>query len=156
MRVAKKRIIVRHPKADDEAASESVKERELRLQVAQWKRLAADKTLEADFFQRCLAQNRGATPEQHETWRDGIYDQIRGLMLMQGNLSIERMCQLAGVSRAGFYRSLQEHKPAEEDMEVRSAIGRSLLNTSAATAVVGRARNCAAAGCLLITSAWHG
>ncbi len=35
---------------------------------------------------------------------------------MQGSLSIERMCQLAGVSRAGFYRSLQEEMPAEEDM----------------------------------------
>ena len=41
---------------------------------------------------------------------------------MQGSLSIERMCQLARVSRAGFYRSLQERMPVEEDMEVRSAI----------------------------------
>ena len=41
---------------------------------------------------------------------------------MQGNLSIERMCQLAQVSRAGFYRSLQEQEPVEEDMEVRSTI----------------------------------
>lgn len=41
---------------------------------------------------------------------------------MQGKLSIERMCQVAGVSRAGFYRSLQERAPAEEDMEVRSEI----------------------------------
>jgi transposase InsO family protein len=43
-------------------------------------------------------------------------------MSMQGNLGIERMCQLAGVSRAGFYRSLQERKPVEEDMEVRPTI----------------------------------
>jgi len=41
---------------------------------------------------------------------------------MQGNLSIERMCQLANVSRAGFYRSLLEQEPMAEDMEVRSAI----------------------------------
>jgi len=41
---------------------------------------------------------------------------------MQGNLSIECMCQLAGVSRAGFYRSLQAQDPVEEDMEVRSVI----------------------------------
>jgi len=41
---------------------------------------------------------------------------------MQGNLSIERMCQLANVSRAGFYRSLQQREPEEEDMQVRSAI----------------------------------
>ena len=32
------------------------------------------------------------------------------------------MCQLAQVSRAGFYRSLQEHQPMAEDMDVRSAI----------------------------------
>jgi putative transposase len=43
-------------------------------------------------------------------------------MPVQGSLSIERMCQLAEVSRAGFYRSLQEQAPVEEDMEVRSAI----------------------------------
>ncbi len=41
---------------------------------------------------------------------------------MQGSLSIERMCGLAHVSRAGFYRSLQEQMPVEEDMEVRSAV----------------------------------
>jgi len=44
------------------------------------------------------------------------------MMPMQGGLGIERMCQLAGVSRASFYRSLQEQMPVEEDMEVRSAI----------------------------------
>jgi len=41
---------------------------------------------------------------------------------MQGSLSIERMCYLAQVSRAGFYRSLAEKMPVEEDLEVRSAI----------------------------------
>lgn len=41
---------------------------------------------------------------------------------MQGGLSIEQMCRLSGVSRAGFYRSLQERMPVEEAMEVRSAI----------------------------------
>jgi hypothetical protein len=42
-------------------------------------------------------------------------------MSMQGSLSIERMCQLAQVSRAGFYRSLAEQTPVEEEMEVRAA-----------------------------------
>jgi putative transposase len=41
---------------------------------------------------------------------------------MQGSLSVERMCQLAQVSRASFYRSLRQHRPVEEDMEVRSAM----------------------------------
>jgi transposase InsO family protein len=43
-------------------------------------------------------------------------------MPLQGSLSIERMCQMAGVSRAGFYRSLQKRAPVEEEMEVRSVI----------------------------------
>jgi transposase InsO family protein len=43
-------------------------------------------------------------------------------MPMQGGLSIEQMCRLSSVSRAGFYRSLQERMAVEEDMEVRSAI----------------------------------
>jgi putative transposase len=42
-------------------------------------------------------------------------------MPLQGGLSIERMCQLAEVSRAGLYR-LQEPEPMKEEMEVRSAI----------------------------------
>jgi putative transposase len=45
-------------------------------------------------------------------------------MPLQGSLSIERMCQLAGVSRVSFYRSLQERAPVKEDMEVRSVMQR--------------------------------
>jgi len=41
---------------------------------------------------------------------------------MQGQLSIERMCYLAQVSRAGFYRSMVEKMPAEEELEVRAAV----------------------------------
>ena len=43
-------------------------------------------------------------------------------MSLQGNLSVERMCQLAQVSRASFYRSLQQQAPDEEELEVRGAI----------------------------------
>jgi len=52
---------------------------------------------------------------------------MREVMPMQGSLSVERMCQMARVSRAGFYRSLQERVPREESMEVRSAIQRTAL-----------------------------
>jgi putative transposase len=41
---------------------------------------------------------------------------------MQGNLSVERMCCLVQVSRAGFYRSLKTREPDLEEMEIRSAI----------------------------------
>src|SRR6185312_6050560 len=44
-----------------------------------------------------------------------------------GSLSVARMCFLAGVSRAGFYRSMRAREPVEEEMEVRSAIQRIAL-----------------------------
>lgn len=45
-------------------------------------------------------------------------------MPMQGYFTIERLCYLAQVSRAGFYRSWQEQVPKEEEMEVRATIQR--------------------------------
>jgi transposase InsO family protein len=41
-------------------------------------------------------------------------------MSRQGSLSIERMCRLTGVSRVGFYRTLEKHYGVEQDMEMRS------------------------------------
>ena len=49
------------------------------------------------------------------------------MMPLQGSLSIERMCQLAGVSRAGFYRTLQEQQPGEAEMELRATIPQIVL-----------------------------
>ena len=43
-------------------------------------------------------------------------------MPLQGRLSIENMCQLVALSRRGFYRSLRQQEPAEEETEVRSWI----------------------------------
>ena len=53
------------PIGDGEAEPENGKERELRLQVAQLKRLVADKTLEADFFKGAL-QKVEARRQQHD------------------------------------------------------------------------------------------
>jgi transposase InsO family protein len=44
------------------------------------------------------------------------------MMSLQGSLSIERMCAMVPVCRRGFYRSLKEQRPIEEEMEVRSVI----------------------------------
>ena len=53
-------------------------------------------------------------------------------MRLQGSLSIERMCQLAQVSRAGFYRSFREQEPQQEEMELRATIQQIFLEPSAA------------------------
>lgn len=42
----------------------------------------------------------------------------------QGKIGIERMCRLADVSRAGYYRSWQHSKPRQEETGLRDAIQR--------------------------------
>ncbi len=51
-----------------------------------------------------------------------MFAEIRSRERVQGGLNVERMCQLAGVSRASYYRQLEEKAPQEEEMEVRAAI----------------------------------
>jgi transposase InsO family protein len=46
---------------------------------------------------------------------------------MQGSVDIVEMCQLAGVSRASYYRGWQTRKPSEEDMAVRDRVQRLAL-----------------------------
>ena len=95
-----------HLKAIEGGAADSPI-RELRKQVRDLKRVLAEKTLEVDFFKGALQKIEARRQGRQQLWRDGIYDQIREVMPMQGGLSVERMCELARVSRAGFYRSLR-------------------------------------------------
>lgn len=47
--------------------------------------------------------------------------------LPQGGLSVERLCALAGVSRAGYYRHWQVSAPRQEETQLRDAIQRIAL-----------------------------
>ena len=42
----------------------------------------------------------------------------------QGEATIQRLCQLGGVSRAGYYRHFEEHAPARADADLQGAIQR--------------------------------
>ncbi|WP_168247761.1 MULTISPECIES: IS3 family transposase [unclassified Mesorhizobium] len=46
---------------------------------------------------------------------------------LQGQISVERMCRLAGVSRAGYYRHWQATAPRTEGVSLRDAIQRLAL-----------------------------
>jgi len=87
-------------------STQNSRESRLRREVNKLKRLLADKTLEVDFFRSALQkvearrQQSGISGEKAST--------TKSEMPLQGGLSIERMCQLAQVSRAGFYRYLGE------------------------------------------------
>jgi hypothetical protein len=45
----------------------------------------------------------------------------------QGGLTIERMCELSGVSRAGFYRHWEESSPRQADTALRDEMQRVAL-----------------------------
>ena len=45
----------------------------------------------------------------------------------QGSLTIERLCRLAGVSRAGYYRHWRRERAAGQETAVRDAIQRLAL-----------------------------
>ena len=114
------------PVERSEGPPANARESTLRKEVSQWKRLLAEKMLEVDFF---------------------IYAHIRDVMSRQGRLSIERMCDLAQVSRAGFYRSLRAYQPVDEEMDVRSAIRGSPSHTGVGMATGASRRNCVGAAC---------
>jgi hypothetical protein len=89
------------------------------------KRLLAEKTVELDFFKGAL--QRVEARRQKNNIAGERPSTKRSEMPLQGSLSVERMCQLAQVSRAGYYRHLQSRVPKEEDMTLRSAIQQIVL-----------------------------
>jgi transposase-like protein len=56
----------------EEAARPSTHASAQRKEILQLKRLLAEKAMEVDFFEGCLAKSRGSTPAQ-QRWRESIY-----------------------------------------------------------------------------------
>jgi len=48
--------------------------------------IIGQKTRGTGFFCRCLAKDRGITPEEKQLWRDGIYAKIRGWVERKADL----------------------------------------------------------------------
>jgi putative transposase len=66
---------------------------------------------------------------ERRAWRRAVYEVIQTMTsaLPQGQITIERLCRLAGVSRAGYYRFWQVSAPRQHDTVVRDAIQRLVL-----------------------------
>ena len=47
--------------------------------------------------------------------------------MQQGKLTVDRMCRLAGVSRAGYYRHWAASAPRQEETAIRDAVQRTAL-----------------------------
>jgi transposase len=94
-----------YSQAENGLSAFNSRESTLRKELNRVRRLLAEKTVELDFFKGALQrvearrQMRNIAGERASTRRSE--------MPLQGSLSVERMCQLAQVSRAGYYRHLQ-------------------------------------------------
>src|SRR5207247_7947016 len=67
---------------------------------------------------------QGATPAERRAWRHSVFALIHAMTPPQGALSIERMCTLAGVSRASYYRHWRHVAPRREQTELRDVLQR--------------------------------
>jgi putative transposase len=106
--------------ADGEVTLPNSRESTLRKEISKLKRLLADKTVEVDFFRGALQKVEARRQKSDISGEKA--STMKSKTRLQGSLSIERMCQLAQVSRAGFYRYVQGRAPVEECMIVRSAV----------------------------------
>jgi len=74
------------------------------------------------FFKKGLAACRGAAPAAGTEQRRAFYQQVEEEVRTGTQLSVLRMCEVAGFSRAGYYRFLDPEKPAPADMDLRDEI----------------------------------
>jgi len=80
---------------------------EARRQIAALERKVGQQQVEIDFFRQALQHIETSRGDERSTRRDGVYAFIQARTQPQGELSVERMCALAGVTRAGYYRHLR-------------------------------------------------
>jgi transposase-like protein len=75
--------------------------------IAELERTVEQQRLIIEFFQTCLAASRTIARQGKRDWRDSIFRTIEFMMQRQGGLSVETMCDFAGVARSGYYRYLR-------------------------------------------------
>jgi transposase len=107
--------------ADGELTPQTSRESTLRKEISKLKRLLADKTVEVDYFRGAL-QKVEARRQQSDISGEKA-STMKSKTRLQGSLSIERMCQLAQVSRAGSYRYLQGRAPVEDCIRTFAGAG---------------------------------
>jgi transposase-like protein len=92
-------------------------------------RIAQDRPAGAgdQFFEGVLAAHRRAAEAAGIGWKAAVYQQIEGQRDGAQALTMKRMCTLAGISRAGFYRFPSGTPGPDPDLELRDAIQRIAL-----------------------------
>jgi len=69
-------------------------------------RVLSRQELIINFLKACLETSRDASLQKKEDWRASIFQTIEAMARHQDGLSVEAMCDLAQVTRSGYYRYL--------------------------------------------------
>lgn len=134
------------PTASGKGPPANAREATLRNEVSRLKRVLVEKVLKVNFSKvPCRTSRCDASGGQR--WRAGIYAQIRAMMSRQGGLCIERMCQLAQVSRAGFFGHGRRSNPWTKRYWCGPRFSRSHWRIGAGTAIGGSRRSFGGVAC---------
>lgn len=99
---------------------------QLQTRISELERLTGKQAAELDFFAaalRSVQETAGRAAHVPARHLPSDLNQVAA----QGQASIERMCELGQVSRAGFYRDWQERQPVEAEVALRDAIQKAAL-----------------------------
>ena len=96
--------------------------------IAELERKVGQQALEIEFFEGVLAAHRGAADAAGTDWKSAVYRKVQEEMKAGRGLTMARMAELGGVSRASFYRYDEDVcvRP-DRDMDLRDAIQRIAL-----------------------------
>ena len=75
----------------------------------------------------CLQRIERAAETAGTDWKAAVYEQIQNQRAGAAALTVKRMCALAEVSRAGFYRFPPARSGPDADVELRDAMQRIAL-----------------------------
>ena len=77
--------------------------------------------MENDFLKKSLTAFQGASPASRRQWRGCLFEEIRE-GTQQDQAKVNALCQMTGVSRAGYYRWLTMGPGIPADMELRDGL----------------------------------
>src|SRR5271170_5205546 len=81
------------------------------------------------FFSQGLATCRRASGASPGAWRDQLFALIKDLSAPEKSIhEVQHLCQLAQLSRAGYYRHLAPRESKRDDADIRDAIHRIALS----------------------------
>src|SRR5579863_1087420 len=87
-------------------------------QQAKLERKIGQQTAGDRFFKKVLATHRGTAGVGGRAWKPAVYGQIQEQARGEADMSIEGMCSLSKVSRAGYYRFLTTPQAGDADMDL--------------------------------------